>query len=110
MSSRTGWAGSGRFRSSWNHGLVAGVHGRMEVGKKAGEVRHLGVAVIDQEWAEEIGCACWKNEPTAHLTPFSCAADRVDKSAFLSAAFVVATPGGRADHGSVVGVVERLGV
>ena len=81
----------------------------MESGEKTGEVSHLGIAVIDQKRAEEIGCARRKDESTAHLAPFSGVTDRVDESAHLSAALIVATTGDRADHGSVVGVVERVG-
>ena len=82
----------------------------MESREKAGEVSHLGVAVIYQKRAEEIGCARRKDESTAHLAPLSGVTDRVDESAHLSATLVIATPGSRADHGSVVGIVERVGV
>ena len=73
-------------------------------------MRHLGVAVVDQKWAEEIGRACREDEPTTHLAPVFGATDRVDESARLGAGLVITTAGGRTNHGSVVSVVEHAGV
>ncbi len=84
-------------------GLGGGDRGE-EVREEPGQVGHLGPAVVDHRWTDQLGRLGREHEATAHLAAPGGAADGVDQGSHL---VTVIRVGDRAEHdGAVAGGIE----